>query len=171
MCVFQSHTPTHSKLFTPTTINHNSNWPPSIQLSPNPNNLALNLSFPSYPSHSHNMTYWAGFKLPPLSVSLHHYSSSCHLKKMNLHMSPCTVLSAHRWSSDLVDRQTGLIKMEISTPSEGRDFATDISTPHWLTNTYKPTRTYSTTLLKNVLPRSSLWVTVIRPLATTGISI
>lgn len=38
-------------------------------MAPNPDNFSSNFSSLSNPSLSHSVTYWAGLKLPPLSLS------------------------------------------------------------------------------------------------------
>lgn len=43
--------------------------PHLLQMASNPDNLSSNFSSLSNPSLSHSVTYWAGLKLPPLSLS------------------------------------------------------------------------------------------------------
>lgn len=94
-------TPSH---FTPAIINHNSNWLPLI-LDPNPGNLSSNFCSPSNPSLSHSVTYWAGLKLPPLSLS---YTIITRLTtwNMNTPTSPWQPPKPHVISLDLGDTAT-----------------------------------------------------------------
>lgn len=97
------HTPSH---FTPAIINHNSNWPP---LTPNgpitPTIWAPISPSLSNPSLSHGVTYWAGLKLPPLSLS---YTIITRLTtwNMNTPMSPRQPPKPHVISLDLGDTAT-----------------------------------------------------------------
>lgn len=76
--------------------------PHLFRTAPNPDNLSSNFSSLSNPSLSHSVTYWAGLKLPPLSLS---YTIITRLTtwNMNTPMSPRQPRKPHVISLDLGD--------------------------------------------------------------------
>lgn len=76
--------------------------PHLFQMAPNPDNLSSNFSSLSNPSLSHSVTYRAGLKLPPLSLS---YTIITRLTTWNMNtlMSPWQPRKPHEISLDLGD--------------------------------------------------------------------
>ncbi len=96
-------------------------------MAPNPDNLSSNFSSLSNPSLSHSVTYWAGLKLPPLSLS-HTIITRLTTWNMNTPTTPWQPHKPHVISLDLGDTATSHSTQRLGLSVRWEDIATDIST-------------------------------------------
>lgn len=111
--------------------------PHLFRMAPNPDNFSSNFSSLSNPSLSHSVTYWAGLKLPPLSLS-HTIITRLTTWNMNTPTSPWQPHKPHVISLDLGDTATSHSTQRLGLFVRWEDIATDISTRCAGSQTCKP---------------------------------